>query len=378
MEELLNNKIFAVHAAAAAASVALGTAVTYPLDTLKVLTQVGSTTKRPLTAADVLYRVRVLSGYSGLYNGVGWLTLGRTLGLGVRFGVYEILTAFYKDGREDDYLLLSEALLAGFASGTVESLVSSPFEMIKVRAQVASASRNMATPSIAEKSVVPPLVSRLLPRYSLDMTAMSKSIGLLSTLTTRNGNILGSLKEYPWMMTGSGKPPPVSNVQTLSEIVSLEGWTALWRGFRSGVVRDSIFGGLFFSSWQFLHQAMINWKAVNMDPMPRHDSEVGPLSPIAVSLSAGVSGAFAAAVSHGFDTTRSRSQCTVLPKYLTLERKFLKWRKTGNRFEKLTGVQPADRNLLLNGIGLRMARCGFASSVIVGSYFVAINHLGFN
>lgn len=378
MEELLNNKIFAVHAAAAAASVALGTAVTYPLDTLKVLTQVGSTTKRPLTAADVLYRVRVLSGYSGLYNGVGWLTLGRTLGLGVRFGVYEILTAFYKDGREDDYLLLSEALLAGFASGTVESLVSSPFEMIKVRAQVASASRNMATPSIAEKSVVPPLVSRLLPRYSLDMTAMSKSIGLLSTLTTRNGNILGSLKEYPWMMTGSGKPPPVSNVRTLSEIVSLEGWTALWRGFRSGVVRDSIFGGLFFSSWQFLHQAMINWKAVNMDPMPRHDSEVGPLSPVAVSLSAGVSGAFAAAVSHGFDTTRSRSQCTVLPKYLTLERKFLKWRKTGNRFEKLTGVQPADRNLLLNGIGLRMARCGFASSVIVGSYFVAINHLGFN
>lgn len=374
----MNNKIFAVHAAAAAASVALGTAVTYPLDTLKVLTQVGSTTKRPLTAADVLYRVRVLSGYSGLYNGVGWLTLGRTLGLGVRFGVYEILTAFYKDGREDDYLLLSEALLAGFASGTVESLVSSPFEMIKVRAQVASASRNMATPSIAEKSVVPPLVSRLLPRYSLDMTAMSKSIGLLSTLTTRNENILGSLKEYPWMMTGSGKPPPVSNVRTLSEIVSLEGWTALWRGFRSGVVRDSIFGGLFFSSWQFLHQAMINWKAVNMDPMPRHDSEVGPLSPVAVSLSAGVSGAFAAAVSHGFDTTRSRSQCTVLPKYLTLERKFLKWRKTGNRFEKLTGVQPADRNLLLNGIGLRMARCGFASSVIVGSYFVAINHLGFN
>lgn len=378
MEELLNNKIFVVHAAAAAASVALGTAVTYPLDTLKVLTQVGSTAKRPLTAADVLYRVRVLSGYSGLYNGVGWLTLGRTLSFGVRFGIYEILTALYKDGREDDYLLLSEALLAGFASGTVESLVSSPFEMIKVRAQVASASRNMAPPSIAEKSVIPPLVSRLLPRYSLDMTAMSKSIGLLSTLTTRNGNILGSLKEYPWMMTGSGKPPPVSNVRTLSEIVSLEGWTALWRGYRSGVVRDSIFGGLFFSSWQFLHQAMINWKAVNMDPMPRHDSEVGPLSPVAVSLSAGVSGAFAAAVSHGFDTTRSRSQCTILPKYLSLERKFLKWRKTGNRFEKLTGVQPADRNLLLNGIGLRMARCGFASSIIVGSYFFAINHLGFN
>ncbi|KAH6813512.1 Mitochondrial substrate carrier family protein [Perilla frutescens var. frutescens] len=375
MEELLNNKTFAVHAAAAAASVALGTAVTYPLDTLKVLLQVGSTAKRPLTAAGVLYRVRVLSGYSGLYNGVGWLTLGRTLGLGVRFGTYEILTAFYKDGREDDYLLLSEALIAGCASGTVESLVSSPFEMTKARAQVASASHMMAPPSIAEKSVVPPLVSRLLPRFSLDMMAMSKSISLLSTLTTRNGHISDSLKEYPWMMTGSGKPPPVSNVRTLPEIVSLEGWTALWRGYRSALVRDSIFGGLFFSSWQFLHQAMINWKAVNMDPMPRYDSEVGPLSPVAVSLSAGVSAAFAAAVSHGFDTTRSRSQCTVLPKYLSLERKFLKWRKSGNRFEKLTGIHPADRNLLLNGIGLRMARSGLASSIIIGSYFFAINHL---
>ncbi|KAG6436336.1 hypothetical protein SASPL_101232 [Salvia splendens] len=276
MEELLNNKTFAVHAAAAATSVAIGTAVTYPLDTLKVLMQVGST---------------------GFYNGVGWLTLGRTLGLGVCFGIYEILTAFYKvsfkiyafllffvsilcgcmDGivlsahpsREDEHLLLSEALLARFASGTVESLISSPFEMIKVRAQVASASGLTPRPSIVEKSAVPPLVSRLLPRYSLDMNAMSKSMGLLSTLTNRNGNILDSLKEYPWMMTGSGKPLPVSNVRTLSEIVSLEGWTALWRGYRSGIVRDSIFGGLFFGSWQFLHQVMINWKAVNMDPMPR-------------------------------------------------------------------------------------------------------------
>lgn len=32
----------------------------------------------------------------GLYNGVGWLVYGRTLGLGARFGVYEILTAFCK------------------------------------------------------------------------------------------------------------------------------------------------------------------------------------------------------------------------------------------------------------------------------------------
>lgn len=33
---------------------------------------------------------------SGLYNGFGWLALGRMPGLAARFGTYEILTAFYK------------------------------------------------------------------------------------------------------------------------------------------------------------------------------------------------------------------------------------------------------------------------------------------
>lgn len=32
----------------------------------------------------------------GLYSGFGWLALGRTFGVGARFGTYEILTAFYK------------------------------------------------------------------------------------------------------------------------------------------------------------------------------------------------------------------------------------------------------------------------------------------
>lgn len=46
----------------------------------------------------------------------------------------------------------------------------------------------------------------------------------------------------------------------------------------------------------------------------RSDEEIGPLSPLAVSLAAGFSGSVAAAASHGFDTAKSRSQCVVLPK----------------------------------------------------------------
>lgn len=33
---------------------------------------------------------------SGLFSGFGWLASGRIFGLGARFGVYEILTAFCK------------------------------------------------------------------------------------------------------------------------------------------------------------------------------------------------------------------------------------------------------------------------------------------
>jgi len=36
------------------------------------------------------------SSNAGLYSGLGSLTLGRISGFGARFGVYEILTAFYK------------------------------------------------------------------------------------------------------------------------------------------------------------------------------------------------------------------------------------------------------------------------------------------
>ncbi|XP_058216170.1 mitochondrial aspartate-glutamate transporter AGC1-like isoform X2 [Rhododendron vialii] len=375
MDELLKNQVFATHAIAAAGSVAFGTALTYPLDTIKVLIQVGSGSNKQLTAAQVLDRVKSLSGSSGLYSGFGWLTLGRILGVGGRFGTCEILTAFYKDGREDNHVHVSEALMAGIAAGALESLITSPFELIKLRAQVTSASRIPTSTTVTERISFSPLLARLLPGYFPDMKALNHSVGLLSTLTTKHPNMVGALKEYPWMMTGSGRPPSVCDVRRPSDIISLEGWGALWRGLRSGVVRDSIFGGIFFASWQFLHQAMLDWKAVNMDPPPRYDGEIGPLSPLAVSLAAGFSGSVAAAASHCFDTARSRSQCIVLPKYVAMERKLLRWNRLGKRFERLTGIHPADRNILFRGIWPRMARSGIGSFVIVGSYFLGIDHL---
>lgn len=358
MDELLKNPVFASHVIAAGGSVTIGTALTYPLDTIKSLIQVGASSSKQLTATQVLGRVQSLSGYSGLYSGLSWLTLGRVTSLGARYGVYEILTAFYKDGRMDNYVYVSEALLAGMASGAMESCINSPFEMMKLRKQVSSAIHVPSNITPEAKPALASLNSRLLPGYVLDKVALDRTINLLSVLSSKNHNLANGLKNHPWMMTGSGNPPAVTDVRRILDIIRFEGWGALWRGLRAGIARDSVFGGIFFGSWQFLHQALLNWKAVGMDPPPETNDEVAPLSPLTVSMAAGLSGALAAAASHGFDTSRTRSQCVVLPKYVAMERKFLKWRRPGNWFERNTGIHPSDRNLMFRGISARMARSG--------------------
>ncbi|PHT65256.1 hypothetical protein T459_29681 [Capsicum annuum] len=46
---------------------------------------------------------------------------------------------------------------------------------------------------------------------------------------------------------------------------------------------------------------------------------------------------------------------------------------SGKRFESWTGIRPADRNIIFRGLGLRMARSGIVSFVVVGGYLFAID-----
>ncbi|XP_019171296.1 PREDICTED: mitochondrial arginine transporter BAC2 [Ipomoea nil] len=375
MKELVKDQTFATHMVAGTWSVALGTALTYPLDTLKVLLQVSSGANTQPTTVQVLLKAHTLSGYSGFYNGLGWLAVGRTLGVGTRFGIYELLTSFYKDGREDNYVYVAEALMAGIVAGAVESFVTSPFELIKLRSQVNSAYRCRDPALDIKRDAVSPLIGRLLRGYTPNMKALNNSVGLLSVLAKKHPNLGNAMKEYPWMMSGYGKAPSICHVRRPSDVISLEGWGALWRGVRSGITRDSVFGGIFFSIWQVLHETMLDWKAVKMTPIPRFDEDVGPLSPLAVSLAAGFSGSVAAAASHSFDTAKCRDQCNVVPKHVSTEKKFFKLGLPGNTFERWFGIHPADRKILYRGIWFRMARSGVASFVLVGSYFLTIDQL---
>ncbi|KAG0460759.1 hypothetical protein HPP92_020624 [Vanilla planifolia] len=365
--------VIAGHAAAASAAVVLSSSLTHPLDTLKTLLQVAAGSNRKAGFVEVVDRLRSISGFSGLYNGLWWSTLAKFLGIGARFGTYEILSAFYTDGREDGYVYVSEAMLAGLAAGSLEAVVSTPFELVKHRKQVASTSKSsfLSAASAMKGSTN----SKLLPRYTPDPKALSLTVGLLSSLPQKHSNLESALKQYPWMLTGSGRPPLASNIKGLSEIISLEGWNALWRGLRAGITRDCVYGSVFFTIWQFIHNGMLNWKAIDIVPPPRSISEAGPVSPLASSIAAGFSGAVAAAASHSFDTAKTRSQCVVVPKYIHMERKLLRWQAPGIWIARVTGMTPADRDLLYRGIGLRMVRSGVASFALVSSYLYAIKHL---
>ncbi|KAL2652378.1 hypothetical protein R1flu_020506 [Riccia fluitans] len=352
--------------------VAVETAAFYPIDTLKTLLQVNANAGRKLDASAVVEGVSKSSGFTGLYGGVGWQLLGRLPALGVRFGVYELMTAFYADGRGDNYVTLSESFLAGLTAGAVESLVSTPFDFLKVRAQITSATTGevkVQRETFNFKSLKAQVNSH--SNFS-DGAHWDRIRRSLSLLPSRKTDIVVELKRYPWLVTGSGQPPLVNDVGGLRGAVSLEGWNALWRGLRPGLYRDAMYGGFFFCGWQFLDDLVTEARAYLMNPPPMSWDEVSPSSPWQLSITAGIAASFAATASHSFDSAKTRTQATVLPKYLTMERKLLNWKAPGSWFESIVGFNPYDRHVLRTGLGLRVLQQGVGTFALVLTYHTAV------
>ncbi|GMP87942.1 hypothetical protein CsSME_00040114 [Camellia sinensis var. sinensis] len=97
--------------------------------------------------------------------------------------VFKALQPFDKEEKkkmvEKTIMCMSEAFMAGIAAGAMESVVSSPFELIKLCAQVNSASRILSSDTVTARNAVSPLLARLLPGYSPDMRTLNHSVGLL-------------------------------------------------------------------------------------------------------------------------------------------------------------------------------------------------------
>ncbi|KAF9624378.1 hypothetical protein IFM89_010545 [Coptis chinensis] len=71
--------------------------------------------------------------------------------------------------------------------------------------------------------------------------------------------------------------------------------------------------------------------------------ETGMLSPWVASVATGVSGSVAVATTHCFDIAKSRSQCIVFPRYVSKERRLLKWKQPGYWVKRVSGIYPKDR-----------------------------------
>ncbi|GKA15965.1 mitochondrial arginine transporter BAC2 [Tanacetum coccineum] len=87
-------------------------------------------------------------------------------------------------GRQDNYVYVSEALMAGIAAGAVESLMSSPFELFTIRSQVTSASRVPKSSTALQITSASSSIAKVLRGYTPDVKALNHSVGLLSTLNT--------------------------------------------------------------------------------------------------------------------------------------------------------------------------------------------------
>ncbi|KAF9591133.1 hypothetical protein IFM89_002088 [Coptis chinensis] len=91
-----------------------------------------------------------------------------------------------------------------------------------------------------------------------------------------------------------------------------------------------------------LGRSQVEWERMNSGIF-LSVGEIGMLSPWVASVAARLSGLVAIAASHCFDTAKSRSQCIVLPKYVSKEIRLLKWKQPGYWVERVSGIYPKDR-----------------------------------
>ena len=159
------------------------------------------------------------------------------------------------DGRNSHQVTISEAFLAGLFAGSVESFVGTPFDILKLRAQLTACSLPLEG-AIVSKSYSEAQWKRVHQCF----------IGLPHS----NSNIVSSLRRYPWLQNGSGHPPLVRDVSGLKRVTEVEGLSTLWRGVRPGMFRDATYAGVFFGSWQFLYELLLELKAFKMEPKPRY------------------------------------------------------------------------------------------------------------
>ncbi|KAJ1557843.1 hypothetical protein HK096_005049, partial [Nowakowskiella sp. JEL0078] len=125
---------FLAGSAAGMAQVAVGCVVVHPLDTVKVRLQIEGNSGRFNGPIDCLVKTIRSEGFFALYKGMASPLLGIGFVNAVLFSAYGWLKNVQQNGTKQ--LTLTQIAIAGAGAGAINSVVSSPIELFKIRLQV--------------------------------------------------------------------------------------------------------------------------------------------------------------------------------------------------------------------------------------------------
>ncbi|CAI5522677.1 unnamed protein product [Closterium sp. Naga37s-1] len=348
--------LFYRHVAAGAVSAVVASALTYPLDVAKTVAQAGvaqASVAHAVVAQTGAVQGSTIAGGPGggssgglarsgtaaasraaATSGLNWRSraaftgfsphiAGHLPSLAARYTTYHLAAAYQMDGLPS-WLPISppQAALAGAIAGATESLLSTPFDLLRTRLLLAT-----------------PLLPPVPPSHPISLPSPSIRIHRPSTPSQPTSSSLGkpSPSETSPNHTSSGQSATInqSSNPTARAGVRAEGAAQLWRGLRAGVTRDSLFGAVFFGGWVTIEEGLRELEELQRRKSERDGEEEqertegggvgggdmgrgsvgnGYWYALTQGLEAAVAAAVASVVSHPFDCAKTRTQATVLPK----------------------------------------------------------------
>lgn len=290
----------------------ISTTIGFPFDTVKTRMQ---TYKQFSSYLNCIVSTFKHEGIRGFYRGITApliltsfvRSLSVTIFTSTKPYFYEALYGWQKDDHVGYPLLRNfpVCFAAGAAAGCGVSIFACPFEFTKVYSQIASLAVKLA-------AVKAP---------------------------------------------GIAVSPHVGTLQTFKSIVSHEGLTGLYLGYRYHLARDALGSGVYFAVYEF-----IKWATnalINSDPMKA--------SPFSIMIAGGTSGVVCWAAIFPFDTTKSLIQKDIVTNILRKQR--------GEE-----PLPPKSRKIrfgtrIYRGLGVSMARSFLVNMVFFTTFEFGMKHL---
>jgi len=292
---------------AASTSTLIATAVSHPIDTVKIQMQTGTGKSFAKSVRDMYKMGGAREFYRGFLAPLGSVTVVRTTNfsiyqrakyffssiIGKTAGIEEPLATVNRPGSIPTLATLVCFGSAGALAGCMTTVIACPFELTKNTAQTSS------------------LMARFDP--------------------ARSNNTVGRFYE------GKG------TFRTAMEIVKQRGYVGLWSGFRLHMVRDTVGTSVYFMSYESMKQLLV-----------KYQGQASPTAPSSVAIAGGACGIISWLTTYHIDFVKNNYQRNLLEVA---------------KGEKVTRprVNYFDRKQL-RGLGVTMFRSSITNAVLFSSF----------